>query len=68
MQGYQLKVKVLLGIQESELSIEVSLLRLQAGNPTEVRLGNIALCFNWATYTYAIKQCVIRTQVREVSA
>ena len=68
MQGHQLKVKVPSGIQESELSTEVSLLRLQAGDPTEVRLGNVALRFDWATYTHAVKQRVTRTQVREVSA
>ena len=61
MQGHQLKVKVLLGIQESEPSIKVSLLQLQAGDLIEVHLGNIALRFNWATYIYAVKQCIIRT-------
>jgi len=43
MQGHQPEVNVPLGIQESEPSTEVSLLRLQAGDPTEVRRGNVAL-------------------------
>ena len=65
MQGHQPEVKVPSGVQESEPSAEVSFLRLQAGDPTAVRLGNVALWINWATCTYAIKQCVIRAQVRE---
>ena len=68
MQGHQPEVKVPLGVQKSEPSIEVLLLWLQAGDPTEVRLGNIALRFDWATCTHAVKQRVTRTQVREVSA
>ena len=46
MQGHQPKVNVLSGVQESEPSTEVSLLQLHAGDPTEVRLGNVVLRFN----------------------
>ena len=68
MQGHQLEVKVPTGVQESEPSAEVSLLRLHAGDPTEVRLGNVALRFDWATCTHAVEQRVTRTQVRVASA
>ena len=68
MQGHQLEVKVPSGVQESEPSAEVSLLRLQAGDPTEVRLSNVALRFDWATCTHAVEQRVTRTQVRVASA
>jgi len=68
MQGHQLEVKVSLGVQESEPSAEVSLLRLQVSDPTEVRLSNVVLRFDWATCTHTVKQRVIRTQVRVASA
>ena len=68
MQGHQLEVKVPSGVQESEPSTEVSLLRLQAGDLMEVRLSNIVLWFDWATYTHTVEQCVTRTQVRVASA
>ena len=36
-------------------------LRLHAGDLMEVRLGNVALRFNWAAYTHAVEQRVTRT-------
>ena len=36
-------------VQESEPSAEVSFLRLQAGDPTAVRLGYVVLRFNWVS-------------------
>jgi len=61
MQGHQPKVNVPLGVYESEPSVDVPLLRLQAGDPTEVRLGNVALQFDWATCMHAVEQHIIRT-------
>jgi len=68
IQGHQPKVNVPLGVHESKPSAEVPLLQLQAGDPTEVRLDNIALQFNWATCTHAVEQHMTKTQVREASA
>ena len=51
------KLKVTACLKATALRLQAMLpLQLQASGPMEVRLSNIVLQFNWATYIYTIKQ------------